>query len=135
MSNVSHLQCSKCARNYDVDVIHQLCECGGPLLARYDLAAIRRTVSRESFGEGPASMWRYGAVLPCDSNNIVSRGEGFTPLVDATHLGARCGASAIFIKDEGINPTGTFKARGIACAVSAARQVTRYPARRHRIFR
>ncbi len=92
-----------------------MCECGGPLLVRYDLEKIRREWSRDSLRDGPASMWRYAPVLPVsNSASAVSLGEGFTPLVHARRLGAR----NVWIKDDGVNPTGTFKARGMSSAVS-----------------
>jgi len=112
---MTHLECSRCGRCYPAGQIHGLCECGGPLLVRYDLEKIRREWSRDSLRDGPASMWRYAPVLPVsNSASAVSLGEGFTPLVHARRLGAR----NVWIKDDGVNPTGTFKARGMSSAVS-----------------
>ena len=95
-----------------------LCECGGPLLAHYDLDRIRQRWRRREVAKGPASMWRYAPVLPPADDAIVSLGEGWTPMIRSRHLGARLGAEALWIKDEGLNPTGSFKARGLSCAVS-----------------
>ncbi len=98
-----------------------MCRCGGPLLARYDLETARESWSREWIRTGPPNMWRYAPVLPVRSPaSIVSLGEGMTPLVRANRLGARLGAANLWIKDEGLNPTATFKARGLSCAVSMA---------------
>ena len=96
-----------------------MCECGGPLLVLYDLEKTKATWSREAIAKGPASMWRYATVLPVkDPGHIVSLGEGMTPLLRTARLGEQIGARDLWVKDEGINPTGSFKARGLACAVS-----------------
>jgi threonine synthase len=85
---------------------------------RYNLDDIRRRWPRREVANGPASMWRYAPVLPPAEASIVSLGEGWTPLVRARRLGARLGADALWLKDEGLNPTASFKARGLACAIS-----------------
>ncbi len=95
-----------------------LCDCGGPLLVRYDLENARRAWNREVVPSGPASMWRYAPVLPPPDEAIVTLGEGFTPLVQARKLGARLDSGQLWLKDEGLNPTGSFKARGLSCAIS-----------------
>ena len=120
MANATHLECSLCKESYGPDRVQHLCSCGGPLLVRYDLDALRRTWSRAQVREGPNSMWRYAPVLPAAGGSIVTLGEGMTPLIRARRLGARLGAQDLWIKDEGLNPTGSFKARGLACAVSMA---------------
>ncbi|MGA2580036.1 MAG: threonine synthase [Bryobacteraceae bacterium] len=120
MANATHLECSLCKESYGPDRVQHLCSCGGPLLVRYDLDALRRTWSRAQVREGLNSMWRYAPVLPAASGSIVTLGEGMTPLIRARRLGARLGAQDLWIKDEGLNPTGSFKARGLACAVSMA---------------
>src|ERR1035437_1125830 len=102
------------------DQVQHLCSCGGPLLVRYDLDALRRTWNPAQVREGPNSMWRYAPVLPPAETSVVTLGEGMTPLIRARRLGARLGAQDLWIKDEGLNPTGSFKARGLACAVSMA---------------
>jgi len=98
-----------------------LCDCGGPLLARYDLDLARRSWSREWIKNGPPSMWRYAPVLPVRTlHAIASLGEGMTPLVSTRRLNQRLGVRQLWIKDEGQNPTGSIKARGFSCAVSMA---------------
>ena len=119
MSTVSHLDCSVCGQRREAAKIHTLCECGGPLLVRYDLEKTRATWNRESLAGAPASMWRYAPVLPVrDPQHIVSLGEGWTPVLKASRLGATLGANDLWVKDEGLNPTGSFKARGLSCAIS-----------------
>jgi threonine synthase len=118
MAKATHLECSLCDRKYAADRVQHLCACGGPLLVRYDLEAIRKAWSPAQVREGPNSMWRYAPVLPAADESIVTLGEGMTPLIRARRLGARLGAQDLWIKDEGLNPTGSFKARGLSCAVS-----------------
>jgi threonine synthase len=115
----SHLECSVCGKRREAALVHTLCECGGPLLVRYDLDQARATWKRDSLAHGPASMWRYAPLLPVrDSKHIVSLGEGMTPVLKAGRLGERIGSNDLWVKDEGINPTGSFKARGLSCAIS-----------------
>ena len=97
-----------------------LCDCGGPLLVRYDLEYLRRNWSRDQVAKGPDSMWRYAPALPARAESIVSLGEGMTPLIRTRRVGARVGADDLWVKDEGLNPTGSFKARGLSCAISMA---------------
>ena len=119
MSFVIHLECSVCSSQYPAGQVHNLCECGGPLLVRYDLEKARAEWSRESVDQSSPDMWRYSPMLPVqDPRHIVSMGEGWTPLVRARRLGRRIGAESLWVKDEGLNPTGSFKARGLACAIS-----------------
>ncbi len=119
MSNVSHLECSVCQRQYETGKAHNLCQCGGPLLVRYHLDRVRSSWSRDALAPAPKSMWRYAPLLPVsDPRHIVTLGEGFTPVVRTGRLGARIGAENLWVKDEGLNPTGSFKARGLSCAVS-----------------
>jgi threonine synthase len=120
MNNLTHLECSLCNKTYQAGKIHNLCDCGGPLLVRYDLEKARKTWSRDQIAKGPSSMWRYAPMLPPRAESIVSLGEGMTPLVRTPRLGARVGADDLWVKDEGLNPTGSFKARGLSCAVSMA---------------
>ena len=114
------LACSACSRSYQAGRIANLCECGGPLLVRYDLDAIRTSWDRDQVANGPGSMWRYAPVLAPLDTSVISLGEGWTPLLPARRLGAKLGANRLWIKDEGLNPTGSFKARGLSCAVSMA---------------
>ena len=119
MTTVSHLECSVCGKRRESGQIHNLCECGGPLLVRYDLEKARATWTRDALAHAPKSMWRYAPVLPVkERSSIISLGEGMTPMLETRRLGARLGARDLWVKDEGINPTGSFKARGLSCAVS-----------------
>ncbi|HTT65278.1 MAG TPA: threonine synthase [Bryobacteraceae bacterium] len=120
MAKATYLECSLCKQRYAPDQVQHVCSCGGPLLVRYDLEAIRRTWSPRQVREGPESMWRYAPVLPPADRSVVTLGEGMTPLIRARRLGERLGAQDLWIKDEGLNPTGSFKARGLSCAVSMA---------------
>src|SRR5579862_2963501 len=120
MAKATYLECGLCARHYAPDQIQHLCACGGPLLVRYDLEAIRAAWSPAQVREGPNNMWRYAPVLPAADGSIVTLGEGMTPLLSARRVGARLGAQQLWVKDEGLNPTGSFKARGLSCAVSMA---------------
>jgi len=118
-TNMTYLECSLCSVKFSPSEPQNLCPCGGPLLARYDLDRIRREWRRDSLSTSPRSIWRYAPVLPvADLNNIISLGEGWTPLLKAPRTAARLGLTNLFIKDEGINPTGSFKARGLSCAIS-----------------
>ena len=119
MTTLTHLECSLCHKHLDPAIPHNLCECGGPLLVRYDLDKVRESWNREWIPNGPSSMWRYAPVLPVSKPaNIISLGEGMTPLVKTQRLGAKLGLNKLWIKDEGVNPTGSFKARGLSCAIS-----------------
>src|SRR5213082_107924 len=120
--NVTHLECGACGLRHEAQRLHNLCtECGRPLLVRYDFVRAARSLTKESLKHRNPDLWRYREVLPVERDeNIVSLGEGFTPLVHASRLGAQLGLSQLFIKDEGQNPTQSFKARGMAAAVSMA---------------
>lgn len=119
MTFVSHLECSVCGKRREADKVHTLCECGGPLLVRYDLAAAKKSFTRESLASATNSMWRYAPMLPVrDPAHVVSLGEGMTPLIHAARFGEKMGAKNLWVKDEGVNPTGSFKARGLSCAMS-----------------
>src|ERR1700704_136922 len=108
MTTVTHLECAACGKRHAAGQLHNLCECGGPLLVRYDLAKARESWNRESIPNGPSSMWRYAPVLPVSKPSaITSLGEGMTPLVKTPRLGARVGAKDLYVKDEGVNPTGS----------------------------
>ena len=119
----SSLACSRCAKTYNPKQLLNLCECGGPLLVNYDLDSIGSKWSREALKDGPATMWRYEAVLPASRSEAISLGEGWTPLIRADKLGAQLGARNLWIKDEGQNPTDSFKARGLCCAVTMAKKL------------
>src|SRR6202030_2069819 len=120
-TSITHLECSKCGEKYSHEKLQNLCVCGGPLLARYDLAKAAQTLSVEALKSRPANMWRYAEILP--AREAVSLGEGMTPVIHARRLGARLGLDALYIKDEGLNPTGSFKARGLSAAVTRAKEL------------
>src|SRR5512142_2125839 len=119
----THLECSLCGKRREASAPANLCECGGPLLVRYEFEVIRHRWLRRDVPNGPASMWRYAPVLPAAPESIVSLGEGWTPLVRTRRLGARIGAENLWVKDEGLNPTASFKARGLSCAISMCTQL------------
>jgi threonine synthase len=124
--NVTHLECANCGLRHEAGVLQNLCiECGKPLLVRYDLRAAGQTLWKESLKEREASLWRYREVLPVnDWNNIVSFGEGWTPLLNAGRLAETLPVRLnLYIKDEGQNPTQSFKARGMAAAISMAKEL------------
>ena len=122
-SLLSHLQCPRCGDRTEADKPHTVCQrCQGPMYAQYDLASAN--LGRGAFGARGPTMWRYQELLPVrDERNIVTLGEGSTPLLHAAHLGKELGMTGLLIKDEGRNPTGTFKARGMSACVSKNREL------------
>lgn len=123
MSFLSHLECSvPCgAGSLDAGQVHHLCACGAPLLVRYDLAAARAW-TRDTLGGRAPNMWRYREMMPLtDGDMPVTLGEGFTPLAHARTLGSRFGLPHLYVKDESLNPTNSFKARGLSAAVTRAK--------------
>jgi threonine synthase len=121
---VTHLECSKTGKTYEPNKLYNLSEAGKPLLVRYDLEKAARTLTKEILKNRVSSLWRYREVLPVvNDENIVTLGEGWTPLLRAKRLGAEFGLPELFIKDEGPNPTGSFKARGQAAAISMAKEL------------
>ena len=119
---LTHLACTRCDRTFEPGRVLNLCECGAPLFARYDLERAAKEMRPGHLALREPNQWRYREVLPVDDpEDRVSLGEGFTPLVAAERLGARLGLPRLFVKDESGNPTGSFKARGLAVAVSMAR--------------
>ena len=124
MSVVSHLECARCAKQYEAGRVYNLCACGSPLWVRYDLRRLDAAKWREQLATRPPSLWRYRDVLPVrDESCIVSLGEGCTPLLHARRLAERLGMANLYLKDESLNPTGSFKARGLAVAVSMAKEL------------
>jgi len=122
MSYFSHLECSvPCgAGPYDPRLEQHLCACGAPLLARYDLEAARGW-RRDSLADRPPNMWRYRELMPLfEGESPLTLGEGWTPLIHARRLGNELGMSRLFVKDESLNPTNSFKARGLSAAVTRA---------------
>ncbi len=121
---VTHLECSKTGKTYEPNKLYNLSEAGKPLLVRYDLAKAAETMTKESLKQRVSSLWRYREVLPVvHDENIVSLGEGWTPLLHAKRLGAQVALPHLFIKDESPNPTGSFKARGQTTAISMAKEL------------
>ena len=120
-SNLIELECSACGKKCDASQEQHLCTCGKPLLARYDLKRAAGTFLLETLKDRPPNLWRYAEVLPGDPP--VSLGEGMTPLLHAKRLGASVGLENLYVKDEGLNPTGSFKARGMSAAVTRAKQL------------
>ncbi len=124
MTFVSHLECSRTGETLPAGILHNLSSQGAPLLVRYDLEHARNELQRDVIERGPRSMWRYAPLLPLrDETNLVSLGEGMTPLLRTPRVGRRIGSANLWIKDESANPTGTFKARGMAAAVSMANEL------------
>lgn len=116
------LDCPACGRAHDLSAPRTVCEgCGGPLIARYDLARVRAEVDRASLGRFGTDLWRYRAVLPfAPGFEAVRLGEGGTPLLPLAALGAELSLGGLWLKDEAPNPTQSFKARGLAMAVNGA---------------
>lgn len=121
---VTHLECSKTGKTYEPNKLYNLSEAGKPLLVRYDLKAAAKTLTKDVLKDRVSSLWRYREVMPViHDENIVTLGEGWTPLPHAKRLGALVSMPELFIKDEGLNPTGSFKARGQAAAISMAKEL------------
>ncbi len=121
-SHVSHLECSATGERYAKNVLHNLSATGKPLIVRYDLAGVARSVKRSDLAERPADLWRYRELLPVrQAADVVSLGEEVTPLVPLAETSRRLGGGNVVVKDEGRLPTGSFKARGMAVAISMAK--------------
>jgi threonine synthase len=120
-STLAHLDCSRDGTRYDADTVQGTSTLGAPLLARYDLDQVRDTVTPAEIATRTPDLWRYHELLPVrDERHVVTLGEGMTPLLDLPRHGARLGVPALRMKDEGLVPTGAFKARGAAVGVSRA---------------
>jgi threonine synthase len=124
-STLKHLECPECGRRYDAGKLQTICQvCNSPLLARYDLKKAGQTLSPEAAAARPRGMWRWAEILPVrEEKHRLELGEGDTPLVPAVRLGAGIGLTRLAIKDESGNPTGSFKARGLAMGVSKAMEL------------
>jgi threonine synthase len=123
-SYLTDLLCPRCGTRYRADVVQGTCRCGSPLLAQYDLARLADESSRDVFAGREPSLWRYHELLPvARPENIVTLGEGMTPLLPMHRLGARIGVPNLLMKDEGTIPTGSFKARGAAVGVARAAEL------------
>lgn len=124
--NVTHLECALCGLRHEARTIQNLCvECGKPLLVRYDLAKAAAAIDRDALSDRSSSLWRYSDVLPVDDpDNIVTFGEGWTPLLRADRLANSLPMKLdLYVKDEGQNPTQSFKARGMTAAISMAKEL------------
>lgn len=120
----SHLECPKCAARHPTEERHQLCPCGSPLLVRYDLDRVASHMSKTAVVNRPPNLWRYRELLPVvHEENIVTLGEGMTPLLRLDRLGRQLGMTNLYMKDEGVIPSGSFKARGAAVGVSRAKEL------------
>ncbi len=124
-SYLHQLHCASCGDEYPANQVQTYCHaCLAPLLAYYDLVTARSQLDRDAFHQRPKGMWRWHELLPVsDTANIISLGEGDTPLLNLFHLGNELGLAHLFVKDESQNPTGTFKARGLATAISKAKEL------------
>jgi threonine synthase len=123
-SALTHLECSRTGERYDADTVQGLSRHGAPLLARYDLDQVRGSVSRAEIGRRAPNLWRYHEILPIrEPANVTTLGEGMTPLLPLRRYGSAVGLPKLSMKDEGLIPTGTFKARGAAVGVSRAREL------------
>lgn len=121
---VTHLECSLSGERYQADVVQGLSKVGKPLLVKYDLSALAASLSKAEMAARPEDLWRYREFLPVrKAENIVTLGEPMTPIQEATRLQSKLGGGPLFIKDEGRLPTGSFKARGLALAVSMAKEL------------
>ena len=121
MPFTTSLRCRECSREYELQPINVCDFCFGPLEVQYDYDAIGRVMSRESIQRGPHSMWRYAELLPAASENPVDINAGFTPLIKADRLGKALGLNELYIKNDCVNPTYSFKDRVVSVAVTAAR--------------
>jgi threonine synthase len=118
------LVCSRCHARYDLDAVLNLCTCGGPLLVAYDYQKAKTRLDPRTLNERPPSLWRFMEILPVqDEDHIITLGEGGTPLTPSRAIGPGLGYHHLFFKDESLNPTGSFKARGLCLAVSRAREL------------
>ncbi|HVB09677.1 MAG TPA: threonine synthase, partial [Bacillota bacterium] len=124
-SYLSHLECPKCGERHAADRIQGLCGCGSPLLARYDLQALKQDGGSPTMWSGrPKGLWRYHELLPASSaDHVLTLGEGGAPFLPTARLGQALGTPDLWIEEEGLNPTGTFKARGAAVGVARAREL------------
>ena len=121
-SLLTHLECPKTGETYDADMLQNLSRVGAPLLARYDLA--RATIRPADLTAGPSSLWRYAQLLPVrNTASLVDLGEGWTPLLNVERLRSHLRLPRLFVKEESVNPTGSFKARGMAVAVARAHEL------------
>jgi threonine synthase len=120
-TNILELECTNCGKKFDPGVEQHVCICGKPLFAHYDLKRAAETLNLKNLSNRLRTLWRYAEVLP--EGEPVTLGEGMTPLLAASRLGTSMGLQHLYVKDEGLNPTGSFKARGMTAAVTRAKQL------------
>jgi threonine synthase len=124
MSFAQEIVCARCRQHFGLSKLLNLCPCGSPLLVRYDLQKAKTALGKSALKGRVGSLWRYRELLPLqDDANLVSLGEGYTPLLDANTLGSGLGLRQLWIKDEAQNPTGSFKDRGLSLAISRAKEL------------
>jgi threonine synthase len=124
MTFAYEIVCPRCHKRFGLSLLLNLCPCGSPLLVRYDLEKAKTAFSKSSLPGRVASLWRYRELLPLQNDvNLISLGEGYTPLLDARKLGAELALRRLWIKDEAQNPTGSFKDRGLSLAISRAKEL------------
>ena len=125
MGYLRYLECTNCHAQYSADQLHGLCaKCGKVLFARYDLERARAGMRKDALSGRDVTMWRYHEVMPVENPaNIITLGEGMTPLLPLPNAARRLGLRHLFVKEEGLNPTGSFKARGLSAAVSKAKEL------------
>jgi threonine synthase len=124
MGFITYLECCHCLKRYPFQEIQTTCSCGYPLLVRYDLQRIQREFKKELLKEREGTLWRYEELLPViDRKNIISLGEGFTPIIRMNQMEELFGLDQLFLKNEGQNPTGTFKDRGASVGVSKSKEL------------
>jgi len=124
-SYLDHLECTQCGKTYSHTRLIKVSPCCSKVLfARYDLSQLRKAVDRDALDRRVPTMWRFAELLPvADPENILTLGEGGTPLLEAPNLAKKLGLKRLLVKEEGLNPTGTFKARGLSAAISRAHEL------------
>lgn len=124
-SYIDHLECTQCGKTYPHSQVSKISACCSKVLfARYDLPRLAREVDRNAWQDRVSNMWRFSELMPVENpDNILTLGEGVTPLLETKHLASKLGLKHLYVKEEGLNPTGTFKARGISAAVSKAHEL------------
>src|ERR1043166_9320115 len=124
MSFATEIVCARCENRFPLNKLLNLCSGGSPLLVRYDLRKAAASLNKSSLRGRTPTLWRYRELLPLqDEANLISLGEGFTPLLEAKTFARELGLNRIWIKDESRNPTGSFKDRGLSVAVSRAKEL------------
>jgi threonine synthase len=123
-SALDGLICPACGNEFDADVLHNVCSCGSPLLAGYDIERAAKSFTPDAVRERSPDLWRYRELLPVrDPGRVAHLGEGMTPLLSMPEYGGQIGCPGLLVKDESLLPTGTFKARGAAVGVSRAAEL------------